>query len=212
LSLVAATSDPNDAALADEFGVCVVPHENVPLGRKFNAALQASRGAAAVLIMGSDDFFDAVVADVLGEAVLAKRSVGFQDLYVADLPGDRMRYIAGYRVRSRWIEPVGPGTLHFADVLDRLNWRLWPDDKHHSMDYDRFLTLKANKAMPQLLNLKVLGGAMVDVKTEVNMWPFDRTRKQPIMSADEASEIWAQFPADVVDAIQSARPFAGAAA
>lgn len=203
LSLVAAASDIDDAKLAESFGVDVVWHDNVPLGAKFNAALTHSRrlDPAMVLIMGSDDLGCDRVSDALGDAVLADRSVGFKDLYYADLPRGRVRYLSGYRIKSRWTEPFGPGTLHRRDVLEQLRWRLWDGTRHHAMDCSRFATLKANGAMPELLHLRELDGVLIDVKTEVNMWPFDRTQKQPVLSQDEGLAVWDRLPADVRDLV-----------
>jgi len=203
LTAVAGASEPRDADLAELSGAIVVRHANAPLGAKFNAALEASRATRPdmVLIMGSDDFFCARVADALGEAIRANRSVGFQDLYYAELATDRVRYLPGYRVKSRHTEPVGPGTLHTAALLERFHWHLWDGTQHHGMDNSRFRTLKVHDAMPALLNLKALGAVMLDVKTAENLWPFDRTRKQPVLSEAEGRAIWAQLPEEVVAAI-----------
>ena len=200
LELVAAASDPREADLAKAFGAKVVLHPNEPLGAKFNAALTASRETTPdwVLIMGSDDFFCEKAADALGDAVRDNRSVGFQDIYFADLPTQRMRYIPGYRVKSRHTEPVGPGTLHSAALLEQFHWRLWDGTKHHGMDHSRFRTLKVHHALPELLNLRALDAVMVDVKTETNLWPFDRTRKQPVLTAAEGQAVWDRLPEEVL--------------
>lgn len=213
LDLVAGASNDEDAALASAAGARVVMHENAPLGGKFNAALLAARDAdpAMVLIMGSDDFFCDRTADALGDAVRADRSVGFRDLYYLDLATGVTRYLKGYRVKSRWLEPVGPGTLHRRELLDRLHWRLWDATRHHGMDNSRFATLKAHGAMPDLLWLTDIGATMVDVKSDVNLWPFDRTRKQPVMSADEGRAMLGRLPAEVLRAIPWPRSTAMAA-
>jgi len=214
LDLVAAASNDEDAALGEAVGARIVRHENTPLGAKFNAALLAARENApdAVLIMGSDDFFCDRAADALGGAVLADRSVGFRDCYYLDLATGATRYLKGYRVKSRHREPVGCGTLHRRDLLDRLNWRLWDATQHHGMDNSRFATLNAHGAMPELLWLRDLDAVMVDIKTPVNLWPFDRTRKQPVMSAEEGRAMLAHLPAEVLAAIPWPHPVPSAQA
>lgn len=201
LDFVAAASNDDDAALAREYGAHVVMHDNAPLGGKFNAALAACRefDPAMVLVMGSDDLMCDRAADALGDAVLADRSVGFRDLYYLDLASMRVRYLKGYRVKSRWTEPAGCGTLHRRELLDRLDWRLWDATRHHGMDNSRFATLKAHGAMPELLYLCQLDAVVLDVKTPVNLWPFDRTRKQPVLSEAEGRAVLAKLPAEVLD-------------
>ena len=203
LDLVAAASDPFERDVAASFGVRAFLHPNYPLGGKFNAALAESRAADPewVLIMGSDDFFCERAADALAAAIHADRSVGFRDLYYADLPNDRVRYLKGYRVKSRHTEPVGPGTLHSRATCERFHWRLWDATQHAGMDNSRFQTLKVHGVMPELLYLRDLDAVMLDVKTETNLWPFDRTRKQPVLSLEEGRAIWARLPAHVLDVI-----------
>lgn len=201
LDFVAAASLDSDVALAEEFGVHVVKLPNHPLGRKFNAATQASQDHEPdqILIMGSDDFMCPRVADTLAEAVHAHEDVGFRDIYFADLLSNQARYLKGYGSQKRSLEPVGPGTLHSCEILDRLKWRLWEDDKHHGMDGSRFRTLQANNALPALRHLKEIDGVLLDVKTPVNLWPFDRRRKAPWMTPSERDAMWAKLPAVVRD-------------
>ena len=203
LEVVAAASDPLDRDLALAFGARVIEHENEPLGAKFNAALAASKDLRPdwIMIMGSDDFFCERAADALAGAVLENRSVGFQDIWFADLATDRMRYLPGYRIRSRHTEPVGPGTLHSFELCERFNWRLWDASQHHGMDNSRFATLKTHGLMPELLNLKKLDAVMVDVKSDVYLWPFDRSRKKAVMTPEEARDVWARLPRNVLDLI-----------
>jgi hypothetical protein len=200
LEAVAAASDPVERDFAQAFGVRAFLHANHPLGAKFNAALAASEATDPdwVLIMGSDDFFCGRAADALAGAIRADRSVGFQDLYYADLPTGRVRYLKGYRVKSRHTEPVGPGTLHSRAVCERFHWRLWDATQHHGMDNSRFRTLKTHGLMPDLLHLQVLDAVMLDVKTGTNLWPFDRTHKQPVLSEAEGRAVWARLPEHVL--------------
>jgi len=203
LEAVAAASDPLDRDLAQAFGVRTFLHPNHPLGAKFNAALAASQATDPdwILIMGSDDFFCERAADALAGAIRANRSVGFRDLYYADLPNDRVRYLKGYRVKSRHTEPVGPGTLHSRETCERFQWRLWDATQHHGMDNSRFRTLKVHGLMPELLSLRELDAVLLDVKTETNLWPFDRTRKQPVLSPEEGRAVWARLPDEVLRCI-----------
>lgn len=203
LTLVTAASNEPDRDLARAHGALVVMHDNAPLGGKFNAALQAARDTdpAQIMIMGSDDFFCEKTADALGDAIVADRTVGFKDLYYFELMTGQVRYLPGYRNRSRFGEPVGPGTTHRREVLDTLNWRLWDATRHHGMDHSRFATLKAHNAMPDLLHLRELDAVMVDVKSPVNLWPFDRTKKQPVFSEHDGKEVLGRLPAHVLAAL-----------
>jgi hypothetical protein len=165
VTLIAAVSDDEHAALAAEAGATVVETANRPLGRKFNAALQAAEGADAdaVLIMGSDDFLCPVVAGALLAACVAGVPyVGLQDLYFLDLPTGQLRYWRGYR-GSRMGEPIGAGRLLRRELLDRCDWTLWAAHRHEGMDHSS-MARAAAIAAPQLLNVRALDGAAVDCK------------------------------------------------
>jgi hypothetical protein len=203
LEAVAAASDPLDADLASAFGVKVIRQENHPLGAKFNAALQAGAETDpdAVLIMGSDDFFCERVADYLADAVIRRESVGPKDLYFADLPGGQMRYWKGYRVKSRHKEPAGCGVLHLREFLESVHWTLWDSTVHHGMDHSRFRLLKERDAMPTLFSVKELDGFFIDVKTETNLWTYDRNRRYKSLPDDEMASLWARLPSSVLESI-----------
>lgn len=203
LEAVVAASDPLDADLARAVGARVVNHQNHPLGAKFNAALQVSSEVDpdAVLIMGSDDFFCDRVADHLADAVQRQQSVGPKDLYFADLPSAQMRYWKGYRIKSRWKEPAGCGVLHVRPLLDLVHWTLWDSTAHHGMDHSRFNLLKQRDAMPSLFSIKELGGFAIDVKSETNLWPYDRKRQYTSLPEEEMAALWARLPPEVLEAI-----------
>jgi hypothetical protein len=205
-------SNAADEELAHAFGIQTVRHRNEPLGAKFNAALRAARELDHpdyVLIMGSDDFFCGVVADVLAAMAAAHLgSLGLQDLYFADLDTGVMGYWPGYHPvvqAHRQLESAGCGRLLDRHTLEAVDWSLWQDDRHKGMDLTHVARMQECGAWPvRLINVKALGGVAIDCKTAENLWSFQEVGPLPLRAKDTAA-IWAKLPPEIVAVLPGRR-------
>lgn len=162
----ASVSEASHAALARQFGAEVAWANNEPLGGKWNVACQAARGADAVLVMPSDDFFDEIVARALLSRTWLDGLVGLKDLYFLHArTGDLMFYPG----RSK-LWPVMPARLIGANVLEGWGWKLWPDERRQGLDGD------IPECQMHLLSLQD-GGCLVDIKTDESMTPWEKLGK-----------------------------------
>ncbi len=127
LSVAAAYSDPEDALNTFDGIDHVVEAPNAPLSAKWERALQLARGLLpdALVIMGSDDWIDARALRLLILRGLSDGYAGTRVLYVHDLASAVTVRLDGY-AGERSVEPIGAGRVLSREVMDRLDWSLWP--------------------------------------------------------------------------------------
>jgi hypothetical protein len=200
IPVVAVSDDPVHRELAPpETVFCEMP--NAPLGRKFNATLTAAREIAAdvVCITGSDDVMCERITRALEVHIAdATPYVGLRDLYFHETWTGRTGYWPGYHQQHRIGEPAGCHRLIRREVLDKLDWHLWDDDRNHGMDHSSFKNLTRVRAEPVLLTVRDLDGCAVDLKSATNLWSYDHVKPQTL--PDDA--ILDRLPEDVTTMIR----------
>ena len=204
IPIVAVSDDPVHRELAPPETVCCeMPNE--PLGRKFNATLTAARelGADVVCITGSDDVMCERVARALEVHIAdATPYVGLRDLYFHETETGRTGYWPGYHSPHRIGEPAGCHRLIRREVLNRLDWHLWEDERHQGMDHSSFQSLRSvGTNAATLVTVRDLDGCAVDLKSATNLWTYDHVK--PDTLADDA--ILDRLPADVCTRIRALR-------
>jgi len=181
---VVSPDDPENERLARAYATLVARCPNQPLANKWNAAsLSAQRlEPDYVLILGSDD----LVSDTLfqGQVVAMQAGVlhsGLLDFYVWNAATHRAAYWPGYppgnRRRGR---SIGVGRFYARSVLEQLGWALWPaSDRTTGMDglADERLLRAGVPLLAQ--SCTDWGGVALDVKSDQNVWAFDRFAKRP---------------------------------
>jgi len=204
IPVVAVSDDPIHRELApSETVFCEV--RNKPLGRKFNATLAAARAIEAdvVCITGSDDVtcervaraFEAHIAD-------ATPYVGLRDLYFHETQTGRTGYWPGYHQPHRVGEPAGSHRLIRREILDKLGWHLWEDERHRGMDHSSFQALRSvGIDEAALVTVRDLDGCAVDLKSATNIWTYDHVKPQTL--PDDA--ILDRLPEDVGTMIRDLR-------
>lgn len=171
-------------SLAQQNGFRYVEHPNRPLGAKWNAGLQAMAhdDLDAVLIVGSDDLLGHSYLRIVAAGVEQGYALmGLKDMYVFELATLRLCYWPGYEMASyRAGEPVGMGRCIHRSLLDRVDWRLWEDALNNSLDGSmmrRLAPLLGSETSPHAIGIcacRPHGLTAVDVKTDQNIWSFDR--------------------------------------
>jgi len=184
--------------------VCEAPND--PLGAKFNTTVGAAGqlGADVVCVLGSDDLCCERVAGALLAEINAKTPyAGLQDLYFHDTLTGRTGYWPGYAQRSphRATEPAGSHRLIRREVLDRLQWQLWDQDRNRGMDHSSFRRLSEVGVRCKLLNVKALGGCAVDVKSADNLWAYGHVRPHDLPD----DQIFDVLPIEIAVGIRALR-------
>jgi hypothetical protein len=184
LQVVAAIS-PEDRAILPALGrigagvVCVA---NNPVSRKWQEGLRKAwelhgRDADGVMILGSDDF---VTPAYLRQACRILTS-GFSAVFGVDQfysYNALTRELGHWRqivYHESWPIPVGCGRVFSRALLDRVSWRLWPLDQDKGLDTmcsKRLIALGYPMDLVRLDNFP--GAAIVDVKSDTNITPWER--------------------------------------
>jgi hypothetical protein len=150
----------------------MVPNE--PLGMKWNAAVEqaCAFGADYVLILGSDDFLSDPLIDRY--AALIRDGwlyMGLSGLYFYEPATQRLAYHESGP--ATYGNPLGAGRLLHRTLLERTGHRPWSDTISRRLDTDMRLRLDLP---PAKLMAVTPEEPAVDVKTETNLWGFDRLR------------------------------------
>ena len=91
---------------------------------------------------------------------------------------------------------TGAARAYSARLLDMLEWKLWDDDAESKLDGNALKNIEnlcrstrtvfgdASKGHYHMLGAREVEGAVLDIKTDVNMWPYEDavaiTRAAPV--------------------------------
>ena len=130
-----------DFKAAEQVGAVYVQHNNAPLSNKWQAGLNKARefDPDAVLICGSNDWLtsnwcDACIKEGLNKGI---DYIGSDILYCCDARPDHTLKIL--KIRSLqpwggWKIPTGAGSMISRNILDKLNWQVFPVGLDISVD------------------------------------------------------------------------------
>lgn len=167
---------------------------NRPLGRKHNTLLEAARSLDpdVFVLVGSDDWLSEGCFDVYGAIAEKHRLFTLTAVYFVDAATGRAK-----RHRS---PRIGAGRAFRRDVLQKMDWTLWPDDKSLGLDEISRRRLARNGFARWCRRPN--GIVATDFKTETNLWKFDRYRAAPV----PLEAVLAFYPASMVSRLQEAFP------
>jgi hypothetical protein len=161
--------------LAESHGARYIEHENQPLGAKWNRALRAAQAFAplGVVVLGSDNMVNDWLFELWAIALChGFEYIGLLDGYIYDKPTDRLIHWTGYTRPKRVGEPLGSSRCFSGALLDRLDWRLWVDEKRTSLDYSATQRLKAFQPRTKFLTMGESGAKHLGIKTDCSMGGF----------------------------------------
>jgi hypothetical protein len=170
-------------------------YPNSPLSHKWNAGVQSARNhdPDGLVIVGSDD----LINGSLLRAWAAKLEEGFdfcgiRDLYVLDLSTLMLGYWGGYEHSAgkadRAGEPIGCGRCFSRDLLDKMEWNLWPEEPRLDEGLDELCLRHVGKKgfMPSSWLLEEAGSMALDIKSGTNITSFDKFEFQRKWKGEEA--------------------------
>ena len=171
VSVTVAGSEPRHRRLAERHGATWVEAANAPLGAKWNAAAQSAyrSGADYLLIMGSDDFLSDPLIDQYAAALHAGwRYLGLSGIYFFEPRTGRLAIFSA--TGARYGAPLGAGRMVHQSLLPDTG-RPWLDCRNRGLDHD----MQSRCELPPAKLFAVTPEApAVDVKTETNLWTFDK--------------------------------------
>jgi len=157
-------------------GFNYIEYPNDPLGRKWNAGMQAMRFLKPdyVMLMGSDDFIsDDTMRYILDCCALGFDVIGMRDCYFYDAPKDRLGYWAGFTAKHRIGESMGLCRTISRSVLDQMNWQPWLGKANAGLDWLMTQKLNRIKHTEHIFSLREQGLFAVDYKTKDNICAFN---------------------------------------
>jgi hypothetical protein len=197
---VAGDEDEHRELAAQQERVVWVEHENLPLGKKWNALVERAwmDGVDAAIILGSDDLLDAGLAQAYGEAFddgLPTVYGGVRGCVMIEPTSSRALWIGGHAQPGRLGEMLGAGRILGKVALDALKGRPWPDNINHGMDFRMTIRLrKAGFLRPDLI-FERDQGTLLDVKTGTNIWSYDHiARHKSVVTTLDYADFVQRFP------------------
>lgn len=180
-------------SLAKKHGFRYLEYDNKNLSNKHNAACLAARTARPdyVLFLGSDDILN---PDTYSHLETLMESgfdfIGMTDFYFYDMVSKKSAYWGGY-IDKRKGHTVGAGRVVSAKLMFKWQWR--PFESRHQRVLDDSMQQKIAKAniKSAVFSLKEKGLYAVDVKSQVNMTPFQLWENTSYIDNKELKD---QFP------------------
>jgi glycosyltransferase involved in cell wall biosynthesis len=125
-----------EKAICMEAGAMWVPHQNKPLGAKWNAGFKAARELKpdAILFVGSSDWVCDHWITIMQPYLNQHHIIGVPGCHFIDFQKEiRAVNWAGY-TGPRKDETIGIGRMISAKLLDKIGWMPFDDTKDNSMD------------------------------------------------------------------------------
>lgn len=179
-------------------GINWLHHENEPLSNKWNALINTLKTVEFdyLLILGSDDILSSVCFLKYYQLTRSGHDyIGFHDFFLLSPETMKMKYWHGF-TRDRRGETTGAGRLIHKSLIENADWRLWDDGLNSGLDAS--MTKHLKPVNPYGLWCKRDGVAMVDIKTAVNIWTYE---KYPGQDVSSQQLLPAYFEREIVDEI-----------
>ena len=125
-----------EKAISIEAGALWVPHQNKPLGAKWNAGFMAAKelNPDAIVFVGSSDWLCDQWLTIMKPHLDRHQMVGVPGCHFIDIKQSiRVVNWKGY-TGPRADETIGIGRILSREVLDKINWEPFDSTKDNSMD------------------------------------------------------------------------------
>jgi hypothetical protein len=147
-------------------------YKNEPLSEKWNYGLEQLKyiDFDAVIMMGSDDYFDERFLDFVRSNWRDYDMIGFIDMYFKDNQGVNF-YWSGYK-SNRVGEPAGAGKVYSKEYLERINYNLFPNPSNRGLDGQAWTVVNFTKARKFITSLKENKLWLCDIKDGDGITPL----------------------------------------
>ena len=205
--VVAAGSEGNASReVAEAAGAAYVEVPNTPYGTKWNRVLQASRAfnPSAVMVLGSDDFVSDGLIARWRDRIADHPYLGLHDIYFYQpVPTHQLLHWRGYTNERRG-EAIGSARCIRADVLKKVDWKIWPDDLAYGLDGAMTARLQPLK-VPAHVSTMEPGIEHVDVKVPgLGMTPINLLVKDSVACPLTALDAFGpRFQVEIDEAVRA---------
>ena len=156
---------------------------NIPVSAKRNQALEKIRDwqveIDAVLFVDTDDLLPVGLISLYAKFLSQGYPyIGMQDIYFFDASTKKMIHFFYPNGHSNYGVTLGLGRCVAKALLDKADWRLWPDDINRNMDIN--MTRKLSPLLEgfskgeRKVVCKDFNFVPLDIKTQTNIWGFDK--------------------------------------
>lgn len=137
LDVIALVSDEENKRMAMKNAFKTIVTQNNPLGLKWQTGVEALRSLDFdyLLIVGSDDITSHKAIRLYERMVEegGHEYIGFEDAIAMDFRTKRFRHFKGY-TNHRLGESIGANRLVSKKLLEKIDYRVFPTDRHKYMD------------------------------------------------------------------------------
>jgi len=171
----------------------VAPNE--PLSKKWQAGLARARELEPdfVCIVGSDDLFTADYFERMPDYCPKNGAVGFGNFWFLNLPAKMLGFFPGYERKEKGrrgvFRPdsltVGAGRMFGSELLDKLDWVLWPEPVNDHLDTACSKALMGRTGLAvSPASLQEVGCFGMDVKSATGMWGWRQYKYSDVLRGD----------------------------
>jgi len=174
--IVAGSEGKDSEAIVKKYGFEYIEIDNDPLATKMNATTLRAKelGYTHVICVGSDDLLSKELIDEYLRLIKKGYDyIGVTDFYFYEVESGKAAYWGGYRDRRRLGHTAGAGRVISKSLLDEWDWKPWDDKDSKYLDNSMQNKLINSLRPKTTFSLKEKGLLAVDVKSQVNMTPFE---------------------------------------
>jgi hypothetical protein len=148
---------------------------NNPLCQKTNAAMRLGGDCDYFFNMGSDDIFHPEAFRKYIDIINAEHFdfVGVLDFYFIDVISKRSLYWGGYREKYRIGYTCGAGRMISKALVEHYDYNIFECDKRGNLDHSMQEKIDGYAGKNKTFYLKDFDLYAIDIKSEVNMTPFE---------------------------------------
>ena len=173
-------SSESEKTLAYLTGSIFISSANKPLGKKWQKGIYVAKdlNCDGVMILGSDDWItDNWIRTCVNKANEGYELIGKREFHFLKISknGVKLGLWKGYPVNDlRHMEPIGAGRIFMRTLLDRLQWKIFPDYLDSGLDKASYFLAIAHNAKIDLLDNT--HNYILDIKSTFwkNKWSFDQ--------------------------------------
>lgn len=171
-------SDSDNERLAREFGYLTYWHENFPFGKKKNDGVRHSLKYDYDYLMELNS--DGLITNRLMDMYIEKMEAGTPAFGTRNVHFIESRSKETKFFQYATSQIIGSGRCYSRDTVEKVMKKggFWHDRLNKGLDNDSQRALKVNHVKAMQVDPGRLPG-IIDVKSEVNIWPFEIFACQP---------------------------------
>lgn len=182
--------------MVEKHGFIYIEIHNDPLATKMNATTIVANQLSCdyVLCVGSDDLITNELLCVYAEQInLQVDYVAVLDWYFYDTISKKMSYWGGYTDSRRIGHTCGAGRLISARLMNQWNWQPWQIKHSKVLDNSMQHKLTTTPHTSFIFSLKQFNLYAFDIKSNINMTPFELWENTSYIKDPNAEKILKQI-------------------